>query len=160
MEQPAMSAKQNGKRKVKSSAAGQRGAGAATAAKPPVDQRSELRHNFNAQCELHVFEGGDVPPRIIHGLARNQSFKGICVVSEVKSPLRQGQPIEARVEARDDIPRYIAGTVASCRESRDGGYEIGIQVEAAGVVPIIGTDLEQAKQLYPWFAESLGNTKP
>ena len=80
---------------------------------------------------------------------------GLSVIGNVPGEIRIGQPVEVIVKAPKPVPTHLAGTVVFSRRISPQCREIGISVKAAGSDAIIMDDVESAKAVYPWFADSL-----
>lgn len=120
-----------------------------------VDKRGEPRRNIRADCKLWLFHGPEPLARHAEGVARNLSFKGIALVSDVSEPIPPGRPVEVVVDSPNEPRTHAAGTVAYCSMIAAGCFEFGIRVEAAGADPILIGDPAEAAKTYDWFAAAL-----
>lgn len=133
------------------------GPGASTVFPPQgsANKRGEPRHTICAGCQLWVFHGPEPSARHADGIARNLSFKGIALVSDVSEPIPPGRPVEVVVNTPNEPRTHAAGTVAYCSMIAAGCFEFGIRVEAAGADPILIGDPGNAARTYDWFAAAL-----
>lgn len=120
-----------------------------------VYNRAEPRHTICAGCQLWLFHGSGPTARHADGVARNLSFKGIALVSDVSEAIPPGRPVEIVIESPDEPRTCAAGVVAYCSLLAAGCYEFGIRVEAAGTDPILIGDPAEAAKTYDWFAKAL-----
>lgn len=119
------------------------------------DLRSEERTSVEAKCKLYFFDGPQATITEVSGVARNLSFSGVAVVSEIADAVRIGQAVEVVVMRPEAQPTHVAGTIAFCKKIDFGKFEIGVHVQAAGQSPILIHDVEESLKQYEWFADSL-----
>ncbi|MGB2986938.1 MAG: PilZ domain-containing protein [Phycisphaerae bacterium] len=119
------------------------------------EKRRESRRPLNATCELCFFHDLGLTTTIVEGTVRNISFRGLSVVLGLPAPVRSGRPVEVAVDVPNHTQSYVAGTVAFCRKVDGNGYELGLEVRAAGTAPILTRDVTASQVIYDWFAEAL-----
>ncbi|MHC4698160.1 MAG: hypothetical protein ACYTFA_15610 [Planctomycetota bacterium] len=120
-----------------------------------AEHRGELRRLLRARCELWTCDEEGRTEAGYDIATRNVSFHGLSVVGNLHRPLRTGRPIEAVITMPDLTRRYLAGTVAFCRQVRDECYEVGIYARAVGSGWIVAGDVKASISIYDWFAKAL-----
>ncbi len=120
-----------------------------------LEQRSEPRHSLREECRVFLLNGDEPAATCVKGVARNLSFHGVSIVSGLAGSIQPGSPVEVVVGGYGEQCTHLAGTVAFCRQVDGACHELGIHVQAAGRGPILMHDVERARQMYSWFADSL-----